>query len=72
MKYYRIVDIELLSRVPFDGLHGNRTTQRTSIDGTKAIVERKEGYTTNERWMNHDDALLIVATPEWTEQNEEW
>lgn len=66
MKHYRVIDMAVLLRAPLGGLHGDRDTQRTSIDGTKVIVERREGHTINERWMTHDSALVLMGTLEWS------
>ena len=65
MKYYRIITIDVLNRVPIEGIDGDRSNQRVSVDGTKAIVERAEGFNANERWFTHEEALEIVAGPEW-------
>ena len=71
MKYYRVINYDVLLRAPLNGLHGNLDTQRTSVDGKRVIVERREGYAINKRWVTHAEALAIVAGPDWSEDDTE-
>lgn len=63
--YYRVISIETLNRVPFDGLKGNMNTQRASLDAQFILVERAEGFSINDRWMSHSEAMQLIQTPEW-------
>lgn len=64
-RFYRVVNAEAIPRIPFEGLKNTPETVRMSIDGTKAIVERENGHSTNERWMSHSEAVALIAEPEW-------
>ncbi len=63
MNYYLIVPAGDLQSMDFSELLGTPETQRLSLDGTQAIVER-EIYL--EGWLTHDQARAVVAGPEWT------
>ncbi len=65
-KFYRIVTREVFERIPFDGILGERETQRQSIDGTHFVLERNAEFPINERWLSHGETLELMATPEWS------
>ena len=62
---YRIITAETFQRIPMDGIVGTPEEQRVSNDGTLYMVERAEGFTSNDRWITHEEAIVIIGTPEW-------
>lgn len=63
---YRIMTEEALSRIPTEGV----SEPRMNLAGTHGILERKVGYTLNDRWMMHEEAIEIISQDEWTSPNE--
>ena len=63
MNYYLIVPTGDLANMDFSELLGTLETQRLSLDGTQAIVERE---TYLEGWLTHEEAGDIMSSPEWT------
>ena len=71
---YTIIDIADLDSVDFSEVHEtSAATIRKSINGTKFVMEYldeptfvTDGTVTPSAVMNHEDALTLMATPEWT------
>jgi len=68
-KFYRVVSREVFERIPFDGIVGEASTQRVSLDGSQFIVERAANFTKNARWISHAEAIELVLGPEWISPN---
>jgi hypothetical protein len=64
-RYYRIVSRQVFERIPFDGIVGNRESQRSNNDGNFFLVERAKGFPTNDRWLDVDEILSIVSAYDW-------
>jgi hypothetical protein len=62
MNYYLIVPAGDLQSMDFSELLGTPETQRLSLDGSQAIVERE---TYLEGWLTHEEALAIIEGEEW-------
>jgi len=68
-RFYRVVSREVFERIPFDGLMGTAQTQRARRDGQYYIVERAPNFDVNDRWISYEEALNLVAQPDWTDPN---
>ena len=62
MNYYLIVAASELPNLDFTELLGTPETQRSSLDGTQAIIERQ---TYLEGWMTREEAIALMETEEW-------
>lgn len=68
-RYYRIISRETFERAPVGGIKGSRESQRSNLDGSQFIVERAAELRANDRWFDEDEALAVVAGPEWSDPN---
>jgi hypothetical protein len=73
---YGIIDIAQIDSVDFSQVPEQRTTIRTSIDGSKFVIKWESGHeptfiadgsVTPLQTLTHAECLALMATAEWSE-----
>lgn len=65
---YRIVSSEVLQRIPFDGIVDGINGAVGNVCGDIFIVERKEGFPLNDRWLSHEAIIAYMNEPPWYDE----
>ena len=73
---YGIIDIAQIDSVDFTQIPEQRTTIRTSIDGSKFVIKWESGHkptfitdgsVTPLQTLTHAECLALMSTAEWSE-----
>ena len=64
-RMYRVISAETMQRIPMDGIVNDRENQYYNPSQEWVIVERQDGFVSNERWLTHPQALIVLEQPEW-------
>lgn len=67
---YRIIPASELKALEESGLILYVEEQRVSLDGTMYMVELTSGVSDIGEHINHDEALHVISTPEWSSNHD--
>lgn len=65
-KKYFVVPTDMINSLDFNSLEDMPNFVRKSLDGTMCIVQYTGSLELLGFFLNHEEALTLMATPEWS------